>query len=95
MKNEKLTGIEMVEYELIYCPVLKKKIDPCKCYETLMGRYNVLESVGILGDDAWKKCEEVCDKIPEFIEKQTSYVVLNNKSQIISKTIIEGFKNPK
>jgi len=43
-----LRKIEIFEYEPIYCPAIKKHIDPYACHDTKVGNYN---HIGI--DEAW------------------------------------------
>jgi hypothetical protein len=87
MKSQNLRKISVTEYEPVYCPVLKKGIDPCECYETQMGMSNILESAGVSGDEAWEVCENTCDSLPEFIERSTSYAFINEDGKIVNEAI--------
>ncbi|MCL2628240.1 MAG: hypothetical protein FWD44_06060 [Oscillospiraceae bacterium] len=57
------------EFNPVYCPVLKKDIDPCLCYETRFGISNILEPVGVSENDAMTVCRNNCNRIRGFIEK--------------------------
>ena len=59
------------DFEPVFCPVLKKDIDPCNCYEARFGISNILESAGVADDDVMKVCRANCKKIRRFVEKLT------------------------
>jgi hypothetical protein len=91
--KKNLREIKIIEHELIYCPIIKESINPCKCYETRMGMSNILESAGIKNENAWKVCQETCKSIPTFVEKSNSIAYINERGKIIDNDEIINEEN--